>query len=53
MKACEKGDSHHSRRGDFFLKSCFWHFLSEYNSSSGSHQFWRENRGVLGRQFPA
>ncbi len=34
------------------LKGCFWHLPSEYDTSKRSRQFWPENRGILGRQFP-
>jgi hypothetical protein len=37
---------------DFFLKSCFGNFPSEYTTSNGNRQFWLKNRGILGRQFP-
>ncbi len=35
-----------------FLKSCFWYFPSEYNSSNGNHHFWSGKGDYLGGGIP-
>ena len=37
---------------EYFLKCCFWHFPSEYDSSNRNEQFWSENGNNWGDNFP-